>query len=175
LQGIISIIGGKLTTFRNLAEQTIDRVDRKLNAGLPRCITSSTLLPGAVGVVEAREQLEGFAGLSDRGRERIIGIYGGRATLILNLAAAEAGLSKVIDAEKSVLAAEVVFAIRHEYAKNLTDLMQRRLMLGLSADQGEQLTDAVAAIAAAEFQWDEPELERQIGMLRAYNARLKVA
>ncbi len=88
---------------------------------------------------------------------------------------AEAGLSKVIDAEKSVLAAEVVFAIRHEYAKNLTDLMQRRLMLGLSADQGKQVTDAVTAIAAAEFQWDEPELERQIGMLRAHNARLKVA
>ncbi|MEE8539095.1 MAG: glycerol-3-phosphate dehydrogenase [Woeseiaceae bacterium] len=174
LQGIISIIGGKLTTFRNLAEQTIDRVDRKLDAGLPRCITSSTLLPGAVGVIEARERLEDFAGLSERGRERIVGIYGGRATLILDLAAAEAGLSKVIDAEKSVLAAEVVFAIRHEYAKNLTDLMQRRLMLGLSADQGEQLIEAVATIAAAEFQWDEQELEMQIGRLREYNARLKV-
>lgn len=175
LQGIISIIGGKLTTYRNLAEQTIDRVDRKLDAGLPRCSTSTALLPGAVGIVEACEQLKNFAGLSQRGRERIIGIYGGRATLILDLAAAEAGLSKVIDAEKSVLAAEVVFAIRHEYAKNLTDLMQRRLMLGLSADQGEQATEAVAAIAAAEWQWDEQELERQLGMLRDFNARLKVA
>jgi glycerol-3-phosphate dehydrogenase len=174
LQGIISIIGGKLTTYRNLAEQSVDRVDRKLDAGLPRCSTSSTLLPGAVGVVEAREQLEDFGGLSERGRERIISIYGGRATLILDLAAAEAGLSKVIDAEKSVLAAEVVFAIRHEYAKNLTDLMHRRLMLGLSADLGEQVTEAVAAIAAAEWQWDEQELERQIGMLREYNARLQV-
>jgi hypothetical protein len=48
-------------------------------------------------------------------------------------------------------------------------------MLGLSADQGEQLIEAVAAIAAAEFQWDEQELARQIGRLRAYNARLKVA
>ena len=81
----------------------------------------------------------------------------------------------MIDAEKSVLAAEVVFAIRHEYAKNLPDLMQRRLMLGLSADQGERVAETVAAITSAECQWDEQELERQLGMLREYNARLKVA
>ena len=175
LHGIISIIGGKLTTYRHLAEQTVDRIDRKLDAKLPPCSTSSTPLPGATGIEDAQERLKSFAGLSEHGRERIIGIYGGRATAILELAAADAGLSKVIDAEKSVLAAEVVFAIRREYAKNLTDLMHRRLMLGLSADQGVEVADAVAAIAATELGWDAHEVERQQRMLRDYNARLKVA
>ena len=164
-----------MTTYRNLAEQTVDRVDRKLDARLPPCSTSSTPLPGAVGIAEAREQLEDFAGLSEYGRQRILGIYGGRATQLLELAAADSDLSKVLDADKSVLAAEVVFAIRHEYANTLIDLMHRRLMLGLSADQGEQVAEKLAAVAACEFQWDEQEIKRQIGMLREYNARLKVA
>ncbi len=175
LRGIISIIGGKLTTYRNLAEQTIDRVIKKFDAGLVPCSTSSAPLPGAIGIDEAREKLENFSGLSDIGRERILGIYGGRAALILELTVSNAALSNVIGSEKSVLAAEVVFAIRHEFAKNLTDLMHRRLMLGLSADQGEELAETVANIAASELVWDEPELQKQLDSLRRYNARLKPA
>jgi glycerol-3-phosphate dehydrogenase len=172
LRGIISIIGGKLTTFRNLAEQTVDRVDRALDAGLPRCSTADTPLPGAVGIEEAREQLDDFGGLSERGRERMRSIYGGRASLILDLASAEPELSRAIDSDSSILAAEVVFCIRHEYAKNLTDLMHRRLMLGLSPDQGESTINTISAITAAELGWDDEELQMQLNTLRRYNARL---
>ncbi len=172
LRGVISIIGGKLTTYRNLAELTVDRVNRKLDAVLPPCSTASTPLPGAIGIEEAREQLEDFAGLSEHGRERILSIYGGRAALILELAVSDPALSEVIDSARSVLAAEVVFAIRKEFAKHLTDLMHRRLMLGLSADQGEEMVESVAALAAAEFGWDEEELQNQLNSLRRYDARL---
>jgi glycerol-3-phosphate dehydrogenase len=175
LRGIISIIGGKLTTYRHLGEQAVDRVNRKLDAGLAPCSTMSVPLPGAIGIEEAREHLEDYAGLSDQGRKRILNIYGGRASEILDLAASNAGLSQAIDAEKSVLAAEIVFAIRKEYAKNLTDLMYRRLMLGLSADQGEKLIETVAKIAASELGWDDQELEHQLDALRTYNARQKKA
>lgn len=174
LRGIISIIGGKLTTFRNLAEQTVDRVSKELDAGLPLCSTAETVLPGAIGISEARGQLEDYAGLSEKGRERILGIYGGRAVLILKLAACNPALSRVVGSEKNLLAAEVVFGIRYEFAKNLTDLMHRRLMLGLSADQGEDVIDTVAEIAASEFGWGEEELQNQLNMLRRYNARLRI-
>lgn len=174
LRGIISIIGGKLTTFRNLAEQTVDRIDKALDAGLSPCSTADTPLPGALGIEEACVRLDDFGGLSERGRERMRCIYGGRATLILDLAAAEPELSEFIDSGNSVLAAEVVFCIRHEYAKNLTDLMHRRLMLGLSPDQGESNIDAISRIAATEFGWDAEELQKQLNMLRRYNARLNL-
>ena len=172
LRGIISIIGGKLTTFRNLAEQTVDRVDKALDARLPPCSTADTALPGAVGIEQAREQLNDFGGLSERGRERMRSIYGGRASLIIDLAAAEPELARAIDSDSSILAAEVVFCIRHEYAKNLTDLMHRRLMLGLSPDQGESTINTISAIAAAELGWDDEELQMQLNTLRRYNARL---
>ena len=172
LRGIISIIGGKLTTFRNLAEQTIDRVNRALDAGLPPCRTASTPLPGAVGMDEAREQLKNFVGLSNAGRERLLSIYGGRSTLILDLAASDPAFSRPIDEKRSVLAAEVVFAVRNEFARHLTDLMHRRLMLGLSADQGDEVITSVAAIAAEELGWNEEHLQEQLNALRRYNARL---
>lgn len=173
LRGIISIIGGKLTTFRNLAEQTVNRVDKVLNAGLPPCQTATMRLPGAIDIEKAREQLDEFAGLSDAGRHRMLSIYGGRCAAILALAASEPTLAKVLDDNGSVLAAEVVFAIRAEFARHLTDLMHRRLMLGLSADQGESVVAGVAAVAAAEFGWTEAQARNQINSLRRYNARLK--
>jgi glycerol-3-phosphate dehydrogenase len=172
LKGIISIIGGKLTTYRNLAEQTVDRVARSLGADLPDCSTSTTPLPGAIGIEDARTRLENHSEISERGRQRILGIYGGRADRILDIAAAEPALSRAIGPGEDVLAAEVAFCIRHEFATNLTDLMHRRLMLGLSADLGEAFVDDVASTAAAELRWDEAEIQNQLNTLRRYNARI---
>ena len=131
-----------------------------------------TPLPGAIGIEAARERLQAHAGLSEAGRERLLDIYGGRATEILDLAESDPDHARVIDANRSVLAAEVVFCIRSEFARRLTDLMHRRLMIGLSADQGEEVIEAVAAIAGAEFGWDEEQRQEQFNSLRRYNARL---
>jgi glycerol-3-phosphate dehydrogenase len=173
LRGVFSIIGGKLTTFRNLAEQVVDRVDRQLDAGLPPCVTSAKSLPGAAGIGEAREKLARVPGLSEKGCERMIAIYGGRANEIVELASTMPDLSRVVGSERNILTAEVVFAIRQEFARALTDLMHRRLMLGLSADQGDEIASVVADIAASEFGWDDSALEVQLEALRKYNARLK--
>ena len=54
-RGLVSIIGGKITTYRNLAEQTVDKLGRLLGRSLPECRTETTKLPGAYQVDEARE------------------------------------------------------------------------------------------------------------------------
>ena len=56
---------------------------------------------------------------------------------------------------------------------SLTDIVHRRLMIGLSADQGVALSDEIAEIAAREAGWNHSEKERQLDELRKYNARLK--
>jgi glycerol-3-phosphate dehydrogenase len=66
---------------------------------------------------EARRALESFEGLSAKGVERLLSIYGGRAMDLIDLASAEPPLQKAIDAERTVLAAEVVFSIREEMAR----------------------------------------------------------
>ena len=167
--GLISIIGGKLTTYRNLAEQTVDRLGRMLDRKLPACRTQDTRLPGAYRLDEARESLQDLDGLSASGVERLLGIYGGRAVDLLDLARAVPALRKTIDSAHSVLAAEVVFAIREEMPRTLIDIVYRRLMLGLDADQGRPLYEMVAAIAANELDWSDAERHAQIEALHAYS------
>ena len=173
-RGLISIIGGKLTTYRNLAEQTVNRLGKMLGRRLPECRTQETKLPGAYRLDEARELLESTQSLSAIGVDRILGIYGGRAIDLLELATSHSTLEKTIDAAQTVLAAEVVFAIREEMARTLMDIVHRRLMLGLAADQGRPLYEMVAAIAADEFGWDDKERHSQIKALHAYSDSLRV-
>ena len=167
--GLISIIGGKLTTYRNLAEQTVDRVGKMLGRKLPDCRTQDTLLPGAYRLDEARTALESLQGLSEVGVERLLSIYGGRCVDIVELTRSEPLLARVIDAAETVLAAEVVFAIREEMARTLADIVHRRLMIGFAADQGRALYEIVAAIAASEFRWSDVERLAQLELLRQYS------
>ena len=171
-KGLVSIIGGKLTTYRSLAEQAVDIAAHLLKNGGKECETRSLALPGATGVEESRERLRDLKYLSDIGIERLLGIYGGRASQIAAIAADEPHLAQSLDDEESVLAAEVVFAMRYEFAVTLVDIVHRRLMVGLSADQGIGISEKIVAIAARESNWDNAEVERQLSELQKYNARL---
>jgi glycerol-3-phosphate dehydrogenase len=170
-KGLISIIGGKLTTYRNLAEQAVDLAVRVLKSDAERCVTRSLPLPGATRMEEAREKLRDLHYLSDVGIQRLLGIYGGRASQLAELASSEPQLARTLDDEESVLAAEVVFALRHEFAANLVDIVHRRLMIGLSADQGAGISEEIADIAAREANWSDVETERQLSELRRYCLR----
>ena len=172
-KGLISIIGGKLTTYRNLAEQAVDQAVRGLRISTDACETRTLPLPGATGIDEARRRLSEIPGLSQPGVGRLLGIYGGRATQIAELAGDNAHLAETLDSQQSLLAAEVVFALRNEFAVSLTDIVHRRLMTGLAADQGAGVCESIAATAAVEAGWSKAERLQQLEQLRQYNARLR--
>ncbi|MBT8103662.1 MAG: glycerol-3-phosphate dehydrogenase [Gammaproteobacteria bacterium] len=173
--GLISIIGGKLTTYRNLAEQTVDRIAKLRHLKLNKCQTRDTLLPGAPGQERAREQLGELQLLSPEGIERVLCIYGGRASAICELCASNVALAVTLDSDVKVLAAEVVFAIREEFARSLEDIVFRRMMIGLDADQGRPMYPAVADIAAEEIGWDAAEKSRQLDELVEFSESLRVS
>lgn len=168
-RGLISIIGGKLTTYRNLAEQTVDRLGKLLGRKLPECRTQDTKLPGAYRLDEARNALQAMQELSSEGVQRLLAIYGGRAIDLLELAQASPTLAKPLDVARTVIAAEIVFAIREEMARSLIDIVHRRLMLGFNADQGRPLYEMIAAVAADEFDWTDEERHAEIKSLHAYS------
>lgn len=173
-QGLVSIIGGKLTTYRRLSQQVTDQVFRTLGRPVPPCGTATTPLPGGDGLASARTSLAGIEALSAEGRERLLGIYGGRAREIADLAGSDPALGRTLDDAQRVPAAEIAFCIRREFARNLVDIMHRRTMLGLAADLGRSAAAAVAAVAASELGWDERLKAQQLRALDAYNARLTV-
>jgi glycerol-3-phosphate dehydrogenase len=159
-RGLISIIGGKLTTYRNLAEQTVDKLGKVLGRKLPDCRTQETMLPGAYRVDEAQALLASKDGISEAEAARLLSIYGGRAIDVVALLDETAG---------DLLEAEVIFAIREEMARTLSDIVYRRLMIGFDADQGRPSYERIAAIAAREFGWTDDERQAQLDTLNAYS------
>ena len=73
-----------------------------------------------------------------------------------------------------MLAAEVVFAIREEFARSLADIVFRRCMVGLHHDQGRPMYTAIADIASEEFGWDSSEKSRQLDELVEFSESLRV-
>ncbi len=162
---LLSIIGGKLTTYRNLGEQTVDRLTRLLHRKLPACRTRDVLLPGASGIAEAAARLAALEGLTEADRMRLLDIYGGRS----------AGIAELVQSGVGTLEAEVRFVVREEFPRTLIDVVFRRMMLGYMPDQGRSNYDEIAAAAAVEFGWPDSERASQLGGLVAFANSLRVA
>jgi glycerol-3-phosphate dehydrogenase len=112
--------------------------------------------------------------LSADGVQRVMGIYGGRAAGLAKLCANNRVLAQTLDDQGRILAAEIVFALREEFAKTLEDIVFRRMMIGFDPDQGRGLYEKIAALAATEAGWSEEQKMRQIEQLTEYAESLRV-
>jgi len=173
-RGLLSIVGGKLTTYRNLAEQAVDKIGKLLGRRLPECRTRDTLLPGAGDLDEAREALGEYPGLSEPGVERLLRIYGARAAGIVALAKTHPEVAGFLDNAATLPEAEVAYVIRAELPKTLIDIVYRRMMIGLDADQGRPHYARIAELAAAEFVWDDARRDAELHALRVHTDSLHV-
>lgn len=142
--GLYSIIGGKLTTHRALAEDVMARIRRRLPRAVARSSTRRRRLPGFIEV-EARRELEAelTAAFDARLARRLLRVYGSAAADLLSAARASADSAMVLGPDSQVLVAELELAIDRHWARDLTDIMQRRCMAGLDADRG--IADAESA------------------------------
>jgi len=173
-RGLISIIGGKITTYRNLAEQAVNVAVRYLDVDAGKCMTRIATLPGADDLAAARERLEADTRFNAAAVERLLSIYGSTVSQVLDIAD-ETPFDDFIDAERTILAAEAAHAMRNEMARTLVDIVHRRMMIGLRRDQGALHTTRIAEIAVREAKWGSRELTRQLRELDRYNARLRPA
>jgi glycerol-3-phosphate dehydrogenase len=168
LRGLFSIVGGKLTTYRSLAEQTVDLVLKKLPPHRDRsareCTTAREPLPGALTADFATfcKDFKQRSALPDATNDRLLRIYGIRASLIFDLIAEDQSLAEAFDSETGALAAEVVFSFRQELATTLADCLLRRTMVGLNSSCGLTAVAAVGAIARKYLGWSEGRVARDI-------------
>jgi glycerol-3-phosphate dehydrogenase len=132
------------------------------------------MLPGATGLDQGRTALQELQLLSEAGITRLLAVYGGRAADIAELCASDKKLAVTLDAARSVLAAEVAFAIRYEFARTLSDIVFRRLMVGLDADQGRPLYTVIAELAATELGWSVDVVARELRELNDFSDSLLV-
>lgn len=148
-ENVVSVVGGKLTTYRSLAEECVDLVLRRLGHGFSRSYTDRALLPGAKNFSEfARE----FREAPEKIPARWFRIYGSRAKEVAALAKRLSG----------VLEAEMVFAFEQEFAKTLADCFLRRTMIGLDADLGVSKIEAAANTGVELLGWSEERARREV-------------
>jgi glycerol-3-phosphate dehydrogenase len=148
-KNLISVVGGKLTTYRSLAEECVDRLVS--GKKFPPSKTSEVPLPGAVDFVAVAREFRGFRA---RVCDRLLRVYGSRAREVAEIA------NRLND--QNTLAAEMVFAFEHEFAKTLSDCFLRRTMIGLNADQGLGELQAAAEVGKRLLGWTDERAVREV-------------
>jgi len=173
--GLISIVGGKLTTYRELAEQCVDLVLRKLGRTAIPSRTAETALPGGRTDLEWGDFAAGFArasGLPRRTVEHLLRVYGARAPKVLATASTP-DLREIFDPFTGAIAAEVRWAYHEEGARTLTDVIARRTMTGLGPDAGIGVDVAAAKIARDALGWDAAKVDAEINAYRRWVSRYR--
>ena len=168
--GLYSIIGGKLTTYRSLAEETVGIVFGKLGKKPPRCVTESLVFPGARVADWAlfRSELLKSSGLDAARVDRLVDLYGSRAAEIVAFAAGDAELLAPLDNQSGVIGAEIVFTAIHEFARTLTDVLTRRTMAGFGGVCGAALVERAANLLSDRLGWDRARRDREIAAYWTY-------
>ena len=160
--GMITITGGKLTTWRRMAKMTVDRMVEREAREAP-CRTHEIPLGQAVAV----EDLPRVEGVAEDAYTALAGRYGHGALTVLSIAAERGELAQPIVAGCPDLLAEVALAARHEQARSIGDVLLRRTRLGLLAAR-ELSTGSggparrVADVMGRELGWDEGRLEAEL-------------
>ncbi len=156
-QGLLSISGGKLTTYRIMAQEVLDRVDAREGLRHPHA-TEAWPLAGAVGWADAQPALHERAmalGLSAATAAHLGASYGTLAAAVLDRVAADPSLAQPLDPELPAIRAEVLESIEAEGALTIADVLERRLRLALeAADHGVGAAPLVADLLAAHHGWD---------------------
>jgi glycerol-3-phosphate dehydrogenase len=178
-KGLLSIVGGKLTTYPTLSRQTVDRVYDKLGTEAPASRADKIPLPGG-----ATPDFDAFAaefkatsGLADELAERLLRLYGARAPDVLALAGDDPSLriplTPSATVESGLMGAEVLYAFRCEMAQTLADVLLRRTMVGMGPRVGLDVDEAAAKFAVKHLDWDEERAEREVQDFRGFIKRFR--
>ena len=172
-EGLYSVVGGKLTTYRELAEHAVSMVERQLGKVRTPPRTAETPLPGAPINQDwqaFRAEFLANSTLPLAVNEHLLRVYGVRAAAVAGFAR-ERGLESVVDETSGVIAAEVSWAFEREGARTLSDVVARRTMIGLGPNAGVGPDEAMATIAQAELGWDKLRADREVSRYREWVKR----
>jgi len=166
--GLVSIVGGKLTTYRELAEQTVDAVGRVLGRSLLRSTTGDEPLPGA--------RRDGGSplpvSLEPRSADHLRRVYGAAAGAVVARASSPE-LLRPFDPVSGAIGAEIPYAFEREGARTLADALLRRTMVGLGPEVGVGADLAAAGIARQTLGWSAERAAREVGAYREFITRYR--
>jgi glycerol-3-phosphate dehydrogenase len=171
--GLITIAGGKYTTYRVMAKDAVDAAARNLPQRVPACVTDRTPLLGAEGyhaLWNRRRRLAEEVGLHVSRVEHLLNRYGSLITELLDLLADRPEFGERIAGADDYLKVEAVYAAQHEGALHLDDLLTRRTRISVETfDRGVAAAHDVAPLMGEVLGWDAETTAREI---EHYEARV---
>lgn len=170
--GLTAVAGGKLTTYRVMAEDVVDHAIRESFPDRPS-LTASLPIVGAQGYRELTAQRSEIARIREYDLvrvDRLLGRYGALLPEVMALIDTDPSLGEPLEGDERYLRAEVVYAVRAEGARHVADVLMRRTRSDYEvADRGAGAAAEVAALMAPELGWDA---EREALEAETYRAHI---
>ncbi|HEX4190616.1 MAG TPA: glycerol-3-phosphate dehydrogenase/oxidase [Marmoricola sp.] len=164
--GLVLIAGGKLTTYRVMAKDAVDVAARSLEGGVRDSITDRVPLLGAHGFetrTNQRATLARTSGLHLARIDHLLGRYGGMVDEVLSLMTEDPELAEPLIHAEDYLAAEVVYAVTHEGARHLDDVLTRRTRISIETfDRGALSAQQVAELMGGVLGWEEARVAEEV-------------
>ena len=164
--GLFVVAGGKLTTYRVMAADVVDRAARRVGRPVRGSLTAHLPLLGADGWAQLwrdRRALARRHRLSVGVVEHLLERYGGTALEVLATVAAAPSLAAPVEGAAEYLAAEVVHAVRAEAALHLEDVLARRTRISIETPhRGTESARHAATLMAGELGWSPATVEREV-------------
>jgi glycerol-3-phosphate dehydrogenase len=162
--GLISILGGKWTTHRAMAEDTIDAVQKHLGGPTSPCSTLNHPLIGSAGYsADYWKGLASQSGVPEASARHLAEKFGTCAVGVLELISEDSQLSAPLVEGLAPLRAEVVFSARYEMALTIEDILARRIGLQIYGwSEAIAAAPEVADLLAREHNWPEVEKRRAL-------------
>ena len=172
--GLLSVTGGKLTTYRSMAASVVDQVVRALGATGPAAPTHEVALPGG-DMASFAEEVQiatatiGIAPLADH----LVRMYGTGWRAVWTIVGSNTALSAPVVPTLPYIVAELSYAVEQEMALTLGDLLIRRLHVAYETrDHGIAAAPAAARAVGPLLGWSESDYAAQLGAYREEVARI---
>ena len=164
--GFVSVAGGKYTTYRVMAEDVINAGVKELKKNVSESITDKLPLVGADGYSALQKQiplLAADAGLSEETIRHLLDRYGSLISEVLALIESEPSLGEFLSPELPYLKAEIHYAVSHEGARSVEDVLSRRTRISFEAfDGGVSLAEEVSRIISPVLGWSTKERKQSV-------------
>ena len=171
VKNLLTLIGGKLTTYRNVGEEMVDAVFKRMKRSPKPCQTDSLPLPGRILPSDKRIQqaiAEYSSTLSATTIDHLFSVYGARALEVLALTKDNPELCQPLSANVPDIKAQIVYAVESELAHNLVDILRRRTTLAMNGHYGMNLLPVVTETLQKHCGWTQEQSDRACSDYRFY-------
>lgn len=176
VDGLVTVLGVKWTTARGVAEEAVSLITHKLAKGSASCLTSQTPIHGAPISTSADLEKEAMRTKPDWVSEQLLTdlctLYGTSYRQVLEIADTEPRLREPVATGGRTILAQLVYAVRHEMALNLLDVLFHRTEISFRGYPGDRCVNLCAEVMAGELGWDERRIAHEVGAVKdAYHRR----